>query len=129
MQAHIHIYNLDYCDFVVWITQGLFVERILPDAKFWEVVTQEANYFFYNGILSVVVGRWFARALVPSFNDSLSSDDDYAYWCVCQTHIEDSTLIWCDNKMCTITWYHPGCVHLQQIPKDDWLCLTCHIKA
>ena len=44
---------------------------------------------------------------------------------VCNTHFEDSTPKQCENKIHTIKWYHPGCIQLQHIHKNKWLCPTC----
>ena len=93
VQAQLHICDVEFCDFIVWTTKGLFVERIAPDPDFWTIATREAREFFVNGILPEIMGKWYTRALVPCSKNLPSSDDDDAYWCICQQLIEDSTLI------------------------------------
>ena len=128
VQAQLHICDVEFCDFIVWTTKGLFVERIAPDPDFWTIATREAREFFVNGILPEIMGKWYTRALVPCSKNLPSSDDDDAYWCICQQLIEDSTLIRCDNMNCKIKWYHPSCVQLKEIPQDKWLCPQCFSK-
>ena len=51
-----HICDVEFCDFIVWTTKGLFVERIAPDPDFWTIATREAREFFVNGILPEIMG-------------------------------------------------------------------------
>lgn len=115
-------------NFVTLLFGQLFVERIAPDPNFWTIATREAREFFVNGILPEIMGKRYTRALVPCSKNLPSSDDDDAYWCICQQLIEDSTLIRCDNMNYKIKWYHPSCVQLKEIPQDKWLCPQCFSK-
>ena len=36
VQAQINIMECEYCDFIVWIKNDIFIERIEPDPFFWE---------------------------------------------------------------------------------------------
>ena len=51
----------DYCDFIVWNRNDIFVERILPDKEFWDSIVPKAEKFFRQCILPEVLGQWFTR--------------------------------------------------------------------
>ena len=56
VQAQIFICGVEYCDFVVWTTRDLFVQRILADQEFWENALSASSEFFSKCILSEIVG-------------------------------------------------------------------------
>lgn len=61
VQAQLHIVGADYCDFVVWNKNDLFIERILPDVEFWDNIIHRAHDFFRQCILPEVLGQTFTK--------------------------------------------------------------------
>lgn len=59
--AQLHIVDAEYCDFVVWNTNDIFIERIVPDMDFWDDVIPKAENFFRNCILPEVLGQQVAK--------------------------------------------------------------------
>ncbi|KAK0151911.1 hypothetical protein N1851_006715 [Merluccius polli] len=57
VQAQLHIVDAEYCDFVVWNRNDIFVERILPDLEFWDDVIPKVECFFRNSILPEILGQ------------------------------------------------------------------------
>lgn len=57
IQAQLHIANAEYCDFVVWNRNDIFVERILPDLEFWDDAIPKVECFFRNSILPEILGQ------------------------------------------------------------------------
>ncbi|KAK7886436.1 hypothetical protein WMY93_026057 [Mugilogobius chulae] len=57
VQAQLHIVNAEYCDFIVWNRNDIFVERIMPDLEFWDYVIPNVECFFKNGILPEILGQ------------------------------------------------------------------------
>lgn len=57
IQAQLHIANAEYCDFVVWNRNDIFVERILPDLEFWDDVIPKVERFFRISILPEILGQ------------------------------------------------------------------------
>jgi len=49
--------DAEYCDFVVWNSNDIFIERILPDMDFWDDVIPKAENFFRKCILPEVLGQ------------------------------------------------------------------------
>lgn len=56
VQAQLHIVGVDYCDFVVWSKDDLFVERVVPDADLWSNVIPTVERFFRQCVLPEVLG-------------------------------------------------------------------------
>lgn len=128
VQSQIFICGADYCDFVVWTTKDVHIERILPDFEFWNTIVPKAMAFFKNGILPELMGKFYTRSVILTLPSSVStevSNDEDGPWCTCQQHIEDSELIGCDNEQCNIQWFHMVCLNLEQAPEGNWLCPTC----
>ena len=64
VQAQIFICGLDYCDFVVSTTKGIYIERILPDAQFWVSTIQSAEAFVKVGVFPELAAHWYSRPTV-----------------------------------------------------------------
>ena len=114
---------MEYYDFVVWTKKDIFAERVLPDTEFWERSLPRVIDFYKKGVLPELLAKWFTRS--NRANQSVTAPDEDASWCYCQTFIEDSTLIGCDNPECAIQWFHMSCVGLVTKPDGDWVCPTC----
>lgn len=78
-----YICDVEFCDFIVWIIKGLFVERIVLDFDFWIIVIREVREFFVNGIFLEIMGKWYIRVFVLCLKNFLFLDDDDVYWCIC----------------------------------------------
>lgn len=131
VQAQIFICGVEYCDFVVWTTRDLFVQRILPDQEFWENALSASSEFFSKCILPEIVGKYYTRPgceaqAIPSSSTSSDGEDEKGPWCYCQQDLEGSTLIGCGNDLCKIKWYHMSCLKLKEEPEGDWICPTCY---
>lgn len=125
VQAQLFVCDVDYCDFIVWTKKDVYIERIMPDAEFWEDCVRKASSFFIKGVLPEVMGKYFTRLSIASKEDE--EDEEEGPWCYCQTEI-DSTLIGCDNSDCQIEWYHMSCVNLTVEPDGEWFCPSCQNK-
>ena len=93
------------------------------------------------GILSEIVGKWYTRSpvadsnhIVPlltansdTANAATSSTDDDAdgkLWCYCDKP-SFGDMVLCDNKKCTIQWFHFDCLQLPCAPEGKWYCPSC----
>ena len=128
-----------YCDFVVWSTHDLYIERILLDQGFIEEKLKEAERLFWLAIIPELLGKWFTRtnAWLPSINsvsDDLSEDadknedednDDDGSWCYCKQP-RGGAMVGCENPSCKITWFHMACLRINKAPKGKWYCPSCH---
>lgn len=133
VQGQIFIVDVDYCDFIVWTERDTHIERINPDVEFWELALMKAKKFFSLCILPELLGKWYTRPSTPPTQlhgdeelvDDVDGDEEEGPWCYCQTDIEGSKLIGCDNPRCAIQWFHMDCLKLDAAPKGKWFCPTC----
>ena len=127
VQCQLFVTGVEYCDFVVWTTKDMFVQRVLPDTEFWDRVLTRAILFYKKGVLPEILGQWYTRSSAqPHLTESPSTDsDEDGPWCFCQQHIEDSQLIGCDKAACKIQWFHMSCVGLTTEPDGEWFCPSC----
>ena len=65
IQAQMHIMEVDYCDFIVWNDNDIYIERVLPDIVFWDCVVPKAELFFRKCILPEVLGNFFLNHFLP----------------------------------------------------------------
>ena len=125
VQCQLFVCEVDYCDFVLFTTRSVYIERVLP---FWNNAVPKALAFFSNGILPELTGKFYTRSgstVLPNTSDHTDSTDEEGPWCICQQYIEDSELIGCDNEQCSIQWYHISCLNLIQVPEGKWICPAC----
>ncbi|KAH7644923.1 hypothetical protein HUG17_0461 [Dermatophagoides farinae] len=55
-------------------------------------------------------------------------DPDGETYCFCRRYIPGSTLIYCDNSLCKIKYFHKKCLNFDQIPDGNFFCTSCKIK-
>ena len=122
-QLQLHITRRAYCDFVVWHSAGLHVERIHPVDQHLNLV--KAAQFFRLCILPELAGKWYTRShtLLPA--NELEDEDDPGTWCYCQES-KGGDMVGCDNKNCAIKWFHVSCLQMAAVPSGKWFCPTCH---
>lgn len=53
MQINI-VESAEYCDFIVWKENDIYIERIVPDEDFWDQIVHKAETFFRQCILPQV---------------------------------------------------------------------------
>ena len=126
VQLQMYVCHVVYADFVVW-TEGTadpIVERIAADYQFVSSKLTDVKYFFIYGILPEIVGKWYSRkpvteddgtVLLPisteeSETESGKGEDDISsLWCYCNQP-SYGNMIKCDNRTCTIQWFHFDCL-------------------
>ena len=59
VQMQLHVCKLSYGDLVVWSKNGILVECITRDDKFFLVIWMMLDTFIY-GILPEIVGKWYS---------------------------------------------------------------------
>lgn len=87
--------KVHYCDFVVWSTRFLFIERIFYDPTFCEEIVQTALNFHKNVIIPELLGRWYTLQ-----NEHSSHREQL--WCDCQKPQNGLEMIRCANVDCPI---------------------------
>ena len=60
----------------------------------------------------------------PSKTKDEEEESEETY-CVCKRVQGNDAMIACDNKTCSIEWYHFTCVGLSSVPKGKWYCPDC----
>ena len=81
----------------------------------------KAKQFFATCLLPEVLGNWYTQPAVTSAdvccstqNFVMSSQEQQVY-CYCHGP-EEGTMIACDNKACTIEWFHKECLKMKSVP-------------
>lgn len=136
VQMQLSVCNACYCDFVVWTTISLSVERILVEGNFLCDKIDTMKHFFIYGLLPEIVGKWYSRKPVANSRGILQVDpsllqdtEDYTkLWCYCKEP-SYGDMIKCDDTDCCIQWYHFDCLRIQHAPKGKWYCPSCRIKV
>ena len=58
------------------------------------------------------------------------SENDVEWPCICGEGLDtEGTWIRCDKSNCQYTWYHIGCVGLEEAPAGKWICPQCRARA
>lgn len=78
-------------------------------------------------LLPELLGKWFTQpSTLPTELHGIEDDDDEeGPWCNCQTDIEGSDLICCDNPDCAMQWFHMACLQMDVAPEGKWFSPTC----
>lgn len=50
------------------------------------------------------------------------------FFCICRKPDTGSTMILCDNSICSIKWFHIECLNMKKIPRGSWFCEDCVSK-
>ncbi|KAJ4938226.1 hypothetical protein JOQ06_002851 [Pogonophryne albipinna] len=83
VQAQLHVVDVDYCDFVVWTKNDLFVERIVRDVDLWDNIIPRVESFFRLCVLPEVLGQQLTRGKFQLQDDQEGEKRDYQYlWSV-----------------------------------------------
>ena len=133
VQPQIKICQVDYCDFVVWSKDNIFVPRIPIDMEFIDNAIENVKPFIKLALLQELVGKWFSKQIVVPLTRDNPNDQPISgaaeVWCYCKKGEDHGDMIGCDNKNCQIQWFHLSyCLKLTktQVPKGKWYCPDCH---
>ena len=128
VQLQLHVTKRNYCDFVVWTSRSLHVERIFKDDYLLQTMLMVAKTF-HEVCMPELLAKWFTRdhvIAVPRGDENRPADDeDDGSWCLCK-EMHGGDMIACDNAACPVGWYHLKCLKLKKMPTGKWLCLKCH---
>ena len=125
--------QLEYGDFVLWVENGLAVERITRDTTFYEQNADSVKHFFVYGILPDIVGKWYSRKPVANTDGIVSlpetveatmpdeAEDFEKLWFFCREPSQGNMIL-CDNPRCTLKWFHFDCLRRRRAPKGKWYC-------
>jgi hypothetical protein len=65
VQTQIHITEVEFCDFIVWNKNSLYIERIMPDVQLLEEISTKVETFFRQCILPEILGQKFTKVTKP----------------------------------------------------------------
>ena len=133
IQLQLHVCRLSHGDFVMWSQK----ERIYIDTNYLDSKMDVVRHLFVYAVLPEIVGKWYSRRPVADDHsvvdisdpqqltaDNEEQDDPDKLWCYCGQP-SYGEMILCDNKTCTIQWFHFDCLHLRHAPKGKWYCPSC----
>ena len=130
---------------------GMHIEHIFKDTSVWNECKVASEQFFKICLLPELMGNWYTRSTVTTFNDTTVTTDSASgtssdsstnvtlegadsgftnqlTYCYCHRP-EEGTMIACDNHDCPIEWFHTSCLQLTKLPKGKakWYCPDCRI--
>lgn len=109
IQLHMFVCNVQYCDFVVWTTQELVVNRIPRDEEFLQKNLPKAKQCFVSFILPELVTRSQDPALQPPVFCNTCEKPEFGNMIECM--------------MCK-HFFHYSCAQVKRKPKN-WHCSRC----
>lgn len=121
VQGQIAICDVRVCDFVCWTEKGLFIEQIGKNDGVIRDMFRVLKDFF----VSILLPELLTRKVESEVNQETSQTTcDNQVFCVCRKP-ESGKMVMCDNKQCSIEWFHFTCVGLKRKPRGKWLCPNC----
>ena len=87
VQGQLAICSKDYCDFVVWTPNGLYIERIVEDKSFFEEVKPYLDNYFLGILLPVLLTGRIETVLPETTSNQTSSNT--ASSCKCDPILEN----------------------------------------
>ena len=116
---------------------AMHIERIHKNSEFWNNCVEKANWFFRTCFLPELMGSWLTRPFVvdsseghsAQASEGLNSQTDIRDTAVCQSSNsqldtpptycycggpEFGRMLACDNKDCSIEWFHIECLELEE---------------
>lgn len=133
VQLQMKLCDVKFCDFVIWRTDELVVNRIMRDDDFLKEAIDKATVFFKYGILPELVGKWYTRPPPVLSSETEPVDlstkgeevtDSEKTWCYCK-QVESGKMIMCESEHCKIVWFHFECLKITTAPKRKWFCPDC----
>ena len=104
-QLQMYVTQHGYCDFVVWTSEKLHVERLTPNKALIESALPAAQNFC---VLPELLGKWFTRSNKQPVNPpETEAEEDDGSWCYCKTN-KGGNMIGCDNESCPILTVVPS---------------------
>ena len=122
VQMQLFLYDVTYCDFVVWTCKGKdapHVERIAPNVPFFEKELEKVNIFYKHVILPNLLSK---NILAPVQVVETSVNDI----CLCREP-PSGEILFCKSGFCKITQYHKDCIKLVKVPKR-YICPACRTQ-
>lgn len=130
VQMQMFVCKRNYCDFVVWTVEDMFVERIALDENFCSMMLEKCTLYFQKVLLPELrFGYWSkaaqaAQAQLDAVVMECDTPEEERY-CYCEEP-EHGDMVQCDGKRCERKWFHFACVGLKRPPKArKWFCKEC----
>ena len=67
-------------------------------------------------MISSTTGKWICFAKISDFPCV-----ELEQYCICKRE-EFGDMIFCDNKTCSIGWWHYSCANVKRKPRGSWYC-------
>ncbi len=132
VQSQMHMCDVQFCDFVVWTSHGIHIERIKAATDFFQATVDKVSQFYKYGVLPELIGKWYSKKpinnmLIEDTNEStaststidpISTNDENTNtnntlpvvtneqsFCYCKQP-ESGHMIACDYPGCSTEWFH-----------------------
>ena len=118
IQTQMYVTGAFACDFVVWTTVGLHVDRVERDEEYIENLTSKMDNF----VMEYLIPELISRKL--DYLNEINASDKSSVFCLCKRPAFGK-MITCGNDDCMIEQFHYECVNLKRKPQKKWFCGEC----
>ena len=123
VQMQLFVTNREYCDFVVWSPEMLYIERIVPDSVWWAEKSKQGMLFHAKCVMLCMKYFTTKSILVPS--NAVIQSGNTSKHCICGGEDDGQKMICCDIENCCVQWYHVKCLKVKRVPRGKWFCPQC----
>ena len=119
VQLQMFVYNVNMCEFVVLVGDGLVHEKIVRD----DIYIADVLPTLYRFWARHVVPELLTRAVEKTPANITTPEKLYCY---CHQP-EKGKMVGCDGKDCPYKWVHLPCIlpKRKTLPKGKWYCKDC----
>ena len=75
VQVQLKFSHAQYCDFVVWNDDNLFIQRLLLDEPFISIALEKCKQFMKLCVLPEILGKWYSREPLSLSSINLKETD------------------------------------------------------
>lgn len=124
VQCQMQLTEAEYCDFIVWCPSEIYVQRILPDPKFFENAYRKVCEFLTRCILPEMIGKAFTAP--RSSNEPMAiAVPSVGIGCYCGEPVVDrDDMLSCTSDFCKRKKFHKSCLKVKKATKT-WKCADC----
>lgn len=109
VQLHMFVCNVEYCDFVVWTTKELIINRIKKDEQLLQQALPRAKQYYLSAVLPELLTRSQDPTLQPLRFCGICKKPEFGKMLDCM--------------LCKV-FFHYSCVQIKRKPKN-WHCCQC----
>ncbi|XP_041472362.1 uncharacterized protein LOC121421662 [Lytechinus variegatus] len=130
VQTQMHVYNVQYCTFIVKAGNKLIVNHVQRDDSYLHAAVSKLEKFWRTNVVPELVTR---KIELRKSEEDAKKIDGESLFCYCQEPYDqnddspDNVMVGCDGAKCKYEWIHLRCIvpKRKTVPKGKWYCKDC----